>query len=179
MIAWMAARSDNDNYGKLILYKFPKDKLIYGPLQIEAKFDQDSEISEQLTLWSQQGSQVTRGNLLIIPIDNSILYIEPLYIQAETGQLPELKRVLVSDGVRVVMEKDLASALKALFGELKKKQDTEPTGTEDKSIDELIQQANRYYLQIIDSMDQQNWTGIGDNLDNLGNVLKVLNEDLE
>ncbi len=179
MIAWMAARSDNDNYGKLILYKFPKDKLIYGPLQIEAKFDQDSEISEQLTLWSQQGSQVTRGNLLIIPIDNSILYIEPLYIQAETGQLPELKRVLVSDGVRVVMEKDLASALKALFGELKKKQDTKPAETEDKSIDELIQQANRYYLQILDSMDQQNWTGIGDNLNNLGNVLKVLDEDAE
>ena len=106
MIAWMAARSDGDNYGKLLLYKFSKDKLVYGPLQIEAKFDQDSEISQQLTLWSQQGSRVTRGNLLVIPIKDSILYIEPLYIQAETGQLPELKRVLVSDGERVVMEID-------------------------------------------------------------------------
>ncbi|MBR9676111.1 UPF0182 family protein, partial [Candidatus Woesearchaeota archaeon] len=116
MVAWMAARSDGDNYGKLILYKFQKDKLIYGPLQIEAKIDQDSEISQQLTLWSQQGSSVTRGNLLVIPIKNSILYIEPLYIQAETGQLPELKRVLVSDGERVVMEEDLATALEVLFG---------------------------------------------------------------
>ena len=114
MIAWMAARSDGENYGELVLYKFQKDNLIYGPLQIEAKIDQDSEISKQLTLWSQQGSRVTRGNLLVIPIKDSILYIEPLYIQAETGQLPELKRVLVSDGVRVVMEKDLASALMAM-----------------------------------------------------------------
>ncbi|MFH1439273.1 MAG: UPF0182 family protein [Candidatus Woesearchaeota archaeon] len=119
MVAWMAARNDGDEYGKLLLYKFQKDKLIYGPLQIEAKIDQDSEISQQLTLWSQQGSRVTRGNLLVIPIKNSILYIEPLYIQAETGQLPELKRVLVSDGDRVVMEENLAMALEVLFGKSK------------------------------------------------------------
>jgi uncharacterized protein len=185
MVAWMAARSDNGNYGKLILYKFQKDKLIYGPLQIEAKIDQDSEISKQLTLWSQQGSRVTRGNLLVIPINNSILYIEPLYIQAETGQLPELKRILVSDGESVVMEENLALSLEALFGKSKrvikkddsiqsnKKMDSdlssEPTDT-------LVGQAQAYYDLIEESMKEGDWNGIGDNLDKLGNVLEGLSE---
>jgi len=175
MVAWMAARSDKENYGKLILYKFQKDKLIYGPLQIEAKIDQDSEISQQLTLWSQQGSRVTRGNLLVIPIEDSILYIEPLYIQAETGQLPELKRVLVSDGVRVVMEENLKQALEALFGKSKiPKKETE-TISKDKSQEELIIEAQNYYNLIENSMKQGDWQGIGDNLDKLGIVLEDLN----
>jgi len=168
MVAWMAARSDGDDYGKLILYKFPKDKLIYGPLQIEAKIDQDSEISQQLTLWSQQGSRVTRGNLLVIPINDSILYIEPLYIQAETGQLPELKRVLVSDGVRVVMEENLALALEALFGKSKKV----VVEKEEKSA--TVEDAQTYYDLIEDSMKQGDWAGIGDNFDKLGNILESL-----
>ena len=183
MIAWLAARSDGDDYGKLLLYKFPKDKLIYGPLQIEAKFDQDSEISQQLTLWSQQGSSVTRGNLLVIPIDDSILYIEPLYIQAETGQLPELKRVLVSDGEKVVMEQHLSDALEILFG----KATTKTTRTEidadgqefevtiDKTSEELIQDAQEYYDEILESMESGDWVEFGENFDNLGNVLNELN----
>ena len=170
MIAWMAARSDGDDYGKLILYKFPKDKLIYGPLQIEAKIDQDSEISQQLTLWSQQGSRVTRGNLLVIPIKDSILYIEPLYIEAETGQLPELKRVLVSDGVNVVMEKTLAEALEVLFGKTKKVA-AEKEEAKEKSSSELIEEAQEYYDLIEDSMKKGDWAGIGDALDMLGIVL--------
>jgi len=173
MVAWMAARSDGDDYGKLILYKFPKDKLIYGPLQIEAKIDQDSEISKQLTLWSQQGSRVTRGNLLVIPIKDSILYIEPLYIQAETGQLPELKRVLVSDGVRVVMEENLAEALEVLFGKSKRIIQEEEV-EEEKSTTQLIEEAQSYYGLIEDSMKKGDWTGIGDSLDKLGNVLNNL-----
>ncbi len=167
MIAWMAGRSDGADYGKLILYKFPKDKLIYGPSQVEAKIDQDSEISQQLTLWSQQGSQVMRGNLLVIPIDDSILYVEPLYIQAEKGQLPELKRVLVSDGERVVMEHDLKTGLEVLFG--KKKNVIEEK--EDKTFDELVSEAQGYYDNILDAMDSGNWTGFGDNFDMLGEVL--------
>lgn len=170
MIAWMAARSDGDNYGKLILYKFQKDKLIYGPLQIEAKIDQDSEISQQLTLWNQQGSRLTRGNLLVIPINNSILYIEPLYMQAETGQLPELKRILVSDGVRVVMEEDLATALEVLFGKSKKV----VIDTEKKSATTLAEEAQTYYELIENSMKQGDWAGIGDNFDKLGSVLESL-----
>lgn len=175
MVAWMAARSDGDNYGKLILYKFQKDQLIYGPLQIEAKIDQDSDISQQLTLWSQQGSRITRGNLLVIPIKNSILYIEPLYMQAETGQLPELKRVLVSDGERVVMEENLALALEALFGKSKRVvvQNSTQFGS---SSTNLVEEAQVYYNYIEESMRKGDWAGIGDNFDQLGIVLEQLSE---
>ncbi len=177
MVAWLAARSDGDDYGKLLLYKFPKDKLVYGPLQIEAKFDQDSVISEQLTLWSTQGSRVTRGNLLVIPIEDSILYVEPLYIMAETGQLPELKRMLVSDGERVVMEEDLDSALEALFGRGETvARPVKPTGeAEEWSTEELIAGANDYYDAILDSMGK-NWTAFGENFERLGEVLDRLSE---
>src|ERR1051326_5753210 len=97
MIAWLAARCDQPNYGKLIVYEFPKDKLVFGPFQIEARINQDTEISRQLTLWNQMGSRVIRGHLIVIPIGNSILYVSPLYLRAESGQLPELRRVIVPD----------------------------------------------------------------------------------
>ncbi|NQU98578.1 UPF0182 family protein [Candidatus Woesearchaeota archaeon] len=171
MISWMAARSDVENYGKLLLYKFPKDKLIYGPLQIEAKFDQDSEISQQLTLWSQQGSRVTRGNLLVIPIKDSILYIEPLYIQAEQGQLPQLKRILVSDGERVVMEETLEIALNVLFGKARPTITTEEG--EERTTEDLIKDAQQYYDAILESMGND-WTAFGENFDMLGEVLEEL-----
>lgn len=176
MIAWFAARSDKENYGKLLLYKFPKDKLVYGPLQIEARIDQDSEISQQLTLWGQQGSRVTRGNLLIIPIENSLLYIEPLYIQAEKGQLPELKRVLVSDGDRVVMEIDLATALEKLFGKPKVVKTTKIV-TEGTSQEDLINAASVYYDAILDAMDSSDWVSFGENFNKLGEILGSLEEE--
>ena len=116
MISWLAARSDAPNYGRLILYQFPKQKLIYGPRQIEARIDQDPEISKQITLWSQSGSRVVRGNLLVIPIGNSLVYVEPLYLQAESSQLPELKRVIVAYDNRIAMEKTLSESLLAVFG---------------------------------------------------------------
>jgi len=81
MVAWMAARSDGEKYGQLLVYNFPKDKLVYGPTQIESRIDQDTDISQLLTLWSQRGSRVIRGNLLVIPINNSLLYVEPIYLQ--------------------------------------------------------------------------------------------------
>jgi uncharacterized protein len=176
MISWFAARSDGENYGKLLLYKFPKDKLVYGPLQIEAKFDQDSEISQQLTLWSQQGSRVTRGNLLVIPIEDSLLYIEPLYISAEKGQLPQLKRVLVSDGERVVMEENLGEALNVLFGFKEKTSHLEQNGIGGVVIDDgdLVMSANKYYAEILKAMSKQDWTEMGDNFDKLGDILKEL-----
>src|SRR5205807_10034587 len=117
MIAWLAARSDPPDYGKLIVYEFPKDKLVYGPFQIEARINQNTEISQQLSLWNQMGSRVIRGNLLVIPIENSILYVSPLYLRAETGQLPELKRVIAAYCDHVVMDETLAGALAALFKE--------------------------------------------------------------
>jgi uncharacterized membrane protein (UPF0182 family) len=115
MIAWLAARSDPPNYGKLIVYEFPKDKLIYGPFQIEALINQNTDISQQISLWNQMGSRVIRGNLLVVPIGNSILYVTPLYLRAQTGQLPELKRVIAVYGDHVVMEQTLPEALAALF----------------------------------------------------------------
>jgi len=114
--AWLAARSDPPHYGKLVVYNFPKQKLIYGPRQIEARIDQDSFISQQLSLWNQRGSQVIRGNLLVIPIERSLVYVEPLYIAAEKGQLPELKRVIVGFGDRIAMEETLEGAMARVFG---------------------------------------------------------------
>src|ERR1700692_627003 len=115
MIAWLAARCDLPEYGKLIVYQFPKDKLVYGPFQIEALINQNTEISQQISLWNQMGSRVIRGILLVVPIENSILYVSPLYLRAQSGQLPELKRVIASYGDRVVMEETLAGAVAALF----------------------------------------------------------------
>jgi len=114
--AWLAARSDPPHYGKLVVYNFPKQKLIYGPRQIAARIDQDSFISQQLSLWNQRGSQVIRGNLLVIPIERSLIYVQPLYIAAEKGQLPELKRVIVGFGDRIAMEETLDGAMARVFG---------------------------------------------------------------
>jgi uncharacterized protein len=115
MIAWLAARCDGENYGKVIEFAFSKEKLIYGPAQIEARIDQDTTISQQLSLWNQTGSRVIRGNLLVIPIDDSLLYVEPLYLSAESRQLPELKRLIASTGDRVVMAQTVESLFAALF----------------------------------------------------------------
>src|ERR1700747_3479174 len=117
MISWLAARCDAPDYGKLIVYEFPKEKLVYGPFQIEARIHQNTEISQQISLWNQMGSRVIRGNLLVIPIENSILYVSPLYLRAEQGHLPELKRVIAAYGEHVVMEEPLTAALSALFTE--------------------------------------------------------------
>jgi uncharacterized membrane protein (UPF0182 family) len=114
MIAWLAARCDGENYGKVIEFTFSKEKLIYGPAQIEARIDQDTTISQQLSLWNQTGSRVIRGNLLAIPIDDTLLYVEPLYLSAESRQLPELKRLIASTGDRVVMAQTVESLLAAL-----------------------------------------------------------------
>lgn len=167
MISWLAARSDKENYGKLLVYKFPKEKLVYGPSQIEAKFDQDSEISQELTLWSQQGSKVIRGNLLVIPIGDSLLYVEPLYMQAEQGQLPQMKRVLISDGERVVMEKDLETGLEVLFEKKISKNET-------KSEQDLLTEAQGYYEDILKAMSENDWVLFGKNFDKLGKVLEEL-----
>ena len=102
---------------KLKVYEFPKDKLVYGPFQIEARINQNTDISQQISLWNQMGSRVIRGNLLVVPIENSLLYVSPLYLRAESGQLPELKRVIAAYGDRVVMEESLPVALAALFKE--------------------------------------------------------------
>ena len=116
MVAWLSARMDGPEYGKLIAYTFPRGVQIDGPVQIEARIDNDTEISQQFTLWNQSGSVVIRGNLLVIPIADSILYVEPVYLRAEGLPLPELKRVILASANKVVMEPSLDEALGALFG---------------------------------------------------------------
>jgi hypothetical protein len=116
MISWMAARSDFPEYGKMLFYELPKEKLIYGPDQIEAMIDQNTTISQQLTLWNQQGSRVIRGKQIVTPIESSFLYVVPLYLKAEGTNFPQLKRVIAVAGNTVVMEPTLDEALNALFG---------------------------------------------------------------
>ena len=187
----MAARCDDPNYGSLVLYQFPKQKLIYGPRQIEARIDQDPEISKQLTLWSQSGSSVVRGNLLVIPIGNSLVYVEPLYLQAESSQLPELKRVIVSYDKRIAMEASLSEALLAVFeGAVADRvrrppEDLSPkTASEsdlqiiqqDKPWDELAAQANELLQQAKDNQQSGDWSGYGQSLEQLTVVLQRLDE---
>ena len=115
LVAWMAARSDGEQYGEIIVFEFPKDRLFNGPSQIEARIDNDPVISEQFTLWNQSGSQVFRGNLLVIPIGEALLYAEPIYLQAESLTFPELKRVVLATNEKVVMEPTLNAAVAALL----------------------------------------------------------------
>jgi len=115
LIAWLAARSDGENYGKLLLYTFPKERLIYGPEQIEARINQDPVISQQISLWNRQGSRAVQGNLLIVPIEQSLLYVEPLYLEAAQNSLPTLVRVIVVYENRIVMSPTLEEALQAIF----------------------------------------------------------------
>ncbi|WP_069130434.1 UPF0182 family membrane protein [Rhodohalobacter halophilus] len=117
MISWMAAKSDPGNYGNLVVYKLPKERLIYGPAQIEARIDQDPEISRQIALWDQRGSRVIRGNLMVIPIKNSFLYVEPVFLLADGVDIPQLQRVIVAIGDAISMQPTLDQALFELFGD--------------------------------------------------------------
>ena len=116
LAAWMVSRSDGDRYGDLVVFKFPKQKLIFGPRQVVARINQDQVISPQITLWSQQGSQVIQGTLLVIPVEESLLYVRALYLRAEGGKIPELKRVIVAHQNEIVMEETLDAAIDRLFG---------------------------------------------------------------
>jgi uncharacterized protein len=179
MIAWLAARSDPPDYGKLIVYEFPKDKLVYGPFQIEARINQNTEISQQLSLWNQMGSRVIRGNLLVIPIENSILYVSPLYLRAETGQLPELKRVIAAYGDHVVMDETLAGALAALFKETAPA--SPPPGAPAKTSlagpeADRAREALSHYYGAIEQLKSGNWAGFGAELDALRPLLEELSQ---
>ncbi len=116
MIAWLAARCDETGYGQIIAYKLPKERLIYGPIQIEAMIDQDDVISRQLSLWDQRGSRVIRGNLMVIPVKQSFIYVEPVYLLAEGNDIPQLRRVILVYDQRVAMEKTLQEAVEVVFG---------------------------------------------------------------
>ena len=183
MIAWLAARSDPPDYGKLIVYEFPKDKLVYGPFQIEALINQNTEISQQLSLWNQMGSRVIRGNLLVIPIENSILYVSPLYLRAEAGQLPELKRVIAAYGDRVVMDETLAGALAALFKgpAPAAPPSASPPGAPAKTAlagpeADRAREALSHYNGAVEQLKSGNWAGFGAELDALRPLLEELSQ---
>ncbi len=176
MIAWLAARCDPPDYGKLIVYEFPKEKLVYGPFQIEARINQNTEISQQLTLWNQMGSRVIRGaNLLVIPIENSILYVSPLYLRAEHGHLPELKRVIASYGEHVVMKETLAEALSALFTEPSAAPAAPSAATRTPLADSAADRAREaldHYNQAIERLKSGDWAGFGTELDAMRRLLE-------
>src|SRR4029077_7339136 len=114
LIGWVGARSDGEEYGKLRAYHFPKTKFVDGPLQMQARIDQNSQLSSQLTLWNQQGSKVIRGNLLVIPLNDTILFAEPIYLQAERSPMPELRLVVLATQDRLSYATTFAEALKGL-----------------------------------------------------------------
>jgi len=182
MIAWLAARSDGDDYGKLLSYSFPKQELVYGPMQVEARINQDTTISQQISLWDQRGSRVIRGNLLAIPIKDALLYVEPLYLQAEQSKMPELRRVIVAHGDRVVMEPTLEAALEKIFGrETGLKPPAAPAepgvqpapGT---SVAELAKRANQLYDEAQARLKAGDWAGYGETLNRLKQTLTELAE---
>ncbi|HEV2350945.1 MAG TPA: UPF0182 family protein [Terriglobia bacterium] len=189
MIAWMAARCDQPNYGKVLVFTFPKQKLIYGPQQIEARIDQEPAISQQLTLWDQHGSSVIRGTLLVIPVMNSVLYVEPIYLAAQTGGgLPQMQRVIVSYSDHVVMETSLDAALSKIFGGTVESAGSgtaapntpgaNPSGglsattTPQADLAALIREANQHYEHAQQLLRQGDWNGYGEEIKKLGEVLK-------
>ena len=191
MIAWFAAQSAPDNYGNKVVYEFGKDSLVYGPMQVEARISQDPVISAQLSLWNQQGSNVIRGNLLVIPIGESLLYVEPLYLQASTGNIPELTRVIVATVNRVVMADNLGLALAQLFGEevlaeagldeLAAGGDPSAsvaggsgTAISEVSIEGLIEQANQAYEAAQTYLGTGDWAGYGAQMEQLRTTLEQL-----
>ena len=184
MISWLAARCDPENYGRLVLYQFPKQRLIYGPSQIEARIDQTPEISEQMTLWSQAGSRVIRGNLLVIPVEDSLMYVEAVYLQAESSQLPELKRVIVSYENSIAMEKTLDAALRKVFGG-----GSMPTVTEVEVDGEvkvvavpwraLVSRASMEYEAAVKAQKDGDWTTYGEELKRLEETLRTLTVSAE
>ena len=200
MIAWMAARCDAGNYGKVLVFTFPKQKLVYGPQQIESRIDQETSISQQLTLWGQGGSTVIRGTLLVVPISNAVLYIEPLYLAAQAGGgLPQLKRVIVSYSDQVVMSPTLDEALSQIFGGNINTQGVQQLPTlkpkvagaklvETKSgtpsplstpaasqeFQSLTREANQHYERALQLQRQGDWAGYGKEIKQLGEVLNKL-----
>jgi len=176
LAAWLAGRCDEPHYGNLIVYTFPRDRLVFGPRQIDARIDQDSYISQQLTLWGQHGSQVIRGSLLIIPIESSLLYVQPLYLAAEDkGGLPELRRVILAFENNVVMEENLELGLKRLFGGRITPAFRGKESIDDRaSFNELAKEAVQTYERLNELLRQGNWAGYGEEMKKLGQILKKM-----
>jgi uncharacterized membrane protein (UPF0182 family) len=197
LAAWMVARMDGENYGKLSVYRFPKQSLVYGPKQISNRINQDTDISRQLTLWDQKGSEVIRGELLVIPIEESLIYVQPIYLRAEGGNIPELKRIVVAHENRVIMGETLEEGLNALFGSGAAAQTrtnvrdslsalgiepsvvgggaVPPTGSAPSgAVGDLLQQAQTHYDRAITAQRAGNWAEYGREIEQLGATIRAL-----
>ncbi len=184
LAAWMVARNDGEHYGKLRVYRFPRQSLVYGPRQIENRISQNTEISRQIALWDQRGSQVIRGDLLVIPIEAALLYVQPIYTQADGGRIPELKRVVIAYADQVVMRETFESALSALFGgpddgPVRMAVDVgageeEPAVAVSATLQTLISDARRRYQAAVDAQRDGDWARYGEELRQLGTLLERL-----
>lgn len=183
MVAWLSARNDPDHLGELLVYNFSKQKQVYGPGQIQATIQQDTDISQAVTLWGTAGSRVWWGNLLVIPVDGSILYVQPLYLMAEQSQIPELKRVIVGDQQRVVMRSTLEEALAALTkgsapavlapSSQLPNQPTPPANATQKT---LARSALDHYKRAQDALHQSDWNTYGKEMEQVRHDLEALNQ---
>jgi hypothetical protein len=187
LAAWLVARSDGEYYGRLRVFEFPKQKLVFGPRQVVARIAQDQVISPQITLWNQQGSQVIWGTLMVIPIEESLIYVRPLYLRASGGRIPELTRVIVAYENRIVMEETLEEGLARLFSTGQARppapQDTRapaapappqaaPTAPgEDAGLSALAAEAQRHYERAVQAQRAGDWAAYGEELRQLGQVL--------
>jgi uncharacterized membrane protein (UPF0182 family) len=187
MIGWMAAQCDPTNYGRILVYNFPKQELVYGPMQIEARISQDADIAKELTLWNQEGSEVIRGDIIVVPIEESLLYIEPMYLRQRSsrGGLPELKRVIVAYGNRIAMRETLDQALASVFsfdGTLALQTSVIEEGQEvlrprRMNLNELARRALSQFNEAQERFQQGDWVGYGTSLQQLENVLRRLADD--
>ena len=186
MTSLLVARNDGEKYGDLVLYKLPKGETIQGPMMIESRIDQNTDISEQLTLWSQEGSKVLRGNVIIVPIENSLLYVEPIYLEADNkNSFPEVQRVVVSFKDKMVMERTLEEGLNKIFGEGEDQVEEEAEEDEeiesqeaqtDKETNQLIKKANQLFNKATEASQSGNWAEYGDYMEELEEVLKKLDK---
>jgi hypothetical protein len=176
MIGWIAAKSDPGKYGEIVVYNLPKERLIYGPNQIESRIDQNTEISRQLSLWDQRGSRVVRGNLIVVPIEDAFLYVEPIYLIAEGVQIPQLRRVIVSYGEQVAMEVTLDDALNELFGQRVAAAPRETTGeripTPQTGPPDLLLEARDLVEQAREALRDGNFATFGDRFNALEQLLQ-------
>lgn len=182
MTALLIARNDGEHYGELVLYQFPKNKTVYGPEQVEAQIDQNTEISKEFTLWSNRGTKYSRGNMFIIPINTSILYVEPVYLEATNSSIPEVKRIIMAYGDRIAYEETLAECLVSLFGDDAEEGVDSSTPTTDSdnqksdslSTNELIDKAVSAYDNAQEAMKSGDWSAYGKHLDELEKALNQL-----
>jgi uncharacterized membrane protein (UPF0182 family) len=177
-IGWVAGMCDGDNYGRFIAYKFPKDKSVLGPQQVETKIDQDSYLSGQLSLWDQRGSNVIRGNVLAIPVAQTLIYVEPIYLQAETAAYPELRLVAVMHGDNLTYAETFEEALQELYGESPVKQsavqEEVPPVVKEMSVDEKINEANDAFNNYLKYQGQGEFQKAAGELERLQTILKEL-----